>query len=107
MSGNEVKRSYLRVEICDSKYNPNLLTKWSGQSCLMKWQGNIFLLHFCLYGEYRVKRRTLVGVKGQTAPALGEPRRHITLLTKYNVLYFITKLQRNKRGIKWAMRSFT
>lgn len=27
MSKNEVKRSYLRVEICDSKYNPNLLTE--------------------------------------------------------------------------------
>jgi hypothetical protein len=40
----------------------------------MKWQGNVFFsCHFCLYGEYRVKRRTLVGVKGQTAPALGEP----------------------------------
>lgn len=42
VSENVVKRSYLRVEICGSKYNPNLLTKWSGRSCLTKWQGNVF-----------------------------------------------------------------
>ena len=78
MSENVVKRSGLRVEICGSKYNPNLLTEWSGQRYLKKWQGNIFSCHFCLYGEYRVK--------GQTAPALGE---HILYGVKYNVLYFI------------------
>lgn len=101
MSGNEVKRSYLRVEICDSKYNPNLLTKWSGQSCLMKWQGNIFLLP--LLPIRRVSGQASHACRGQGADspcprrAFGE---HITLLAKYNVLYFITKLQRNKRGDK-------
>ena len=77
MSENVVKRSGLRVEICGSKYNPNLLTEWSGQRYLKKWQGNIFSCHFCLYGEYRVKV--------QTALALGE---HILYGVKYNVLYF-------------------
>ena len=87
MSENEVKRSYLRVEICDSKYNPNLLTEWSGQRYLKKWQGNIFSCHFCLYGEYRVKRRTLVGVKGQTAPTLGEPSEN-TLLCLQSIMCY-------------------
>ena len=91
----------MRVEICDSKYNPNLLTKWSGQSCLMKWQGNIFLLP--LLPIRRVSGQASHACRGQGADspcprrAFGE---HITLLAKYNVLYFITKLQRNKRGDK-------
>lgn len=91
----------MRVEICDSKYNPNLLTKWSGQSCLMKWQGNIFLLP--LLPIRRVSGQASHACRGQGADspcprrAFGE---HITLLAKYNVLYFITKLRRNKRGDK-------
>lgn len=89
MSENVVKRSGLRVEICGSKYNPNLLMEWSGQRYLMKWQEKIFPCHFCLYGEYRVKRRTLVWGQGADSPC---PRRafgeHILYGVKYNVLYF-------------------
>ena len=88
MSENEVKRSYLRVEICDSKYNPNLLTKWSGRSCLMKWQGNVFSPATSAYtGSIGSSVARLSGVKGQTAPALGEPSEN-TLLCMQSIMCY-------------------